>query len=161
MWKCVELIKKCNTVHLIAMGNTTTLTQYMQFRLGRLGIRSTSSLSPEYYMNNINLANDDDIVLAISKSGESKQVISGLELAKQKRLKRIVITSDIQSPICKLANCILLSKDRDDSFNYYRNYAHTGLMATIDVLLDFLVNEELIKNKHADTPELILSEYKI
>ena len=35
------------------------------------------------------------------------------------------------------------------------------MMATIDALLEFLTNEEFIKNKQADRPEMILSEYKI
>ena len=35
------------------------------------------------------------------------------------------------------------------------------MMATIDALLEFLTNEDSIRNKHADRPEIILSEYKV
>ncbi len=161
IYKSVNLLKTCNTVHLIAMGNTITMTQYVQFRLGRLGIRSTAGASAEYYMNHINLANPDDIVLAISKSGASKPVILGLELAKEKGLKSIAITSYDESPSAHIADFPIYAKDKDASFNYYKDYAHTSIMATIDALLELLTSNETIESKHADVPELLLSEYKL
>ncbi len=161
LWNCVNLLRTCNTAHIIAIGNTNALAQYMGFRLGRLGIKSSFGLSAEYYMNHINLADTDDIVIAISKSGTSKSVILGMELAKDKGLKCIAITSHIQSPVSELSDYVLLSHGKDSSFSYYKEYANTNMMATIDAVLGFVTNEEFIKNKQADKPELILSEYKV
>lgn len=161
MWNCVNLIKTCNTVHIIAIGNTCVLTQYMGFRLGRLGIKCTYGVSAEYFMNHVNLADEDDVVFAISKSGSSKPVILGMELAKEKKIKTIAITSHKQSPVAELADYLLLARGKDESFNYYKDYAHTNLMATIDALMTFVTNEEVIKTKHADKPEMILSDYKV
>ncbi|MGN1376775.1 MAG: MurR/RpiR family transcriptional regulator [Dorea sp.] len=161
MWNCVNLIKTCKTAHIIAIGNTNVLAQYMGFRLGRLGIRCTYGLSAEYFMNHVNLAGPDDILIAISKSGTSKPVILGMELGKEKGLKMIAITSHIQSPVSKLADYVLLSSGKADPFNYYKEYAHLNVMAVIDALLNFITNEELIKTKQADKPEMILSGYKL
>ncbi|MGL6201017.1 MAG: MurR/RpiR family transcriptional regulator [Lachnospiraceae bacterium] len=161
MWKCVKLLKTCNQVHIIALGNTCVLSQYMGFRLGRLGIRSSYGISAEYFMNHVNLADPEDIVLAISKSGTSKPVLLGLELAKDKGLKCIAITAHEQSPISEISDYVLLSQGKDQSFNYYKDYAMTNMMAAIDALLNFVTNEELIKKKQADKPETILSEYKL
>ena len=71
-------------VHLAAVGNASPFAQYMGFRLGRLGIRASYNLLPEYFMNHINLAGKDDIVIAISQSGSSKSVLQAMELAKKK-----------------------------------------------------------------------------
>lgn len=161
MWKCVKLLKTCNQVHIIALGNTCVLSQYMGFRLGRLGIRSSYGISAEYFMNHVNLAEPEDIVLAISKSGTSKPVLLGLELAKDKGLKCIAITAHKQSPISEISDYVLLSQGKDQPFNYYKDYAMTNMMAAIDALLNFVTNEELIKKKQADKPETILSEYKL
>ncbi|MDW2800871.1 MurR/RpiR family transcriptional regulator [Clostridium boliviensis] len=161
MWNCVNLLKNCNVAHVIASGNTNVLSQYMDFRLGRLGIKSSFGASVEYYMNHINLAEPEDIVIAISKSGSSKPVLLGMELAKDKGLKCIAITSYAQSPISELADYVLLSQGNDLSFNYYKDYAQTNMLAVIDALLNFVTNIELIKSKQADKPEIILSEYKV
>lgn len=161
MWNCVNLIRNCSMAHIIAIGNTIPLTQYLGFRLGRLGVRSSFGLAAEYYMNHINLAEPKDIVMAISKSGASKPVLMGLELAKEKGLKCIAITSYEQSQIAQMSDYVLLSRGKDISFNYYKDYAHTNVMATIDALLEFLTNEDFIRSKQADRPEIILSEYKV
>lgn len=161
MRSCVKLIRNCGTAHVIAAGNTIPLSQYIGFRLGRVGVRCSFGLPAEYYMNHINLAEQNDIIIAISKSGASKPVLMGMELAKDKGLKTIALTAYEDSPLAKMSDYILLSRGKDISFNYYKDYAHTNMMATIDALLEFLTNGEFIKNKQADRPEMILSEYKV
>lgn len=161
MWNCVNLLKSCKQAHLLAVGNTCPLTQYMGFRLGRLGIKSTYNVAAEYFLNNVNLADSDDILVAISQSGTSKQVIQGLELGKEKGLKAIAITAYANSPVANLADYVLLSAGTEGPFNYYKGFAHLNETAVIDALLNFVTNAELINKKQADRPEIILSEYKV
>lgn len=161
MWNCVNLLKSCKQAHLLSVGNTCPLTQYMGFRLGRLGIKSTYNVAAEYFLNNVNLADSDDILVAISQSGTSKQVIQGLELGKEKGLKAIAITAYANSPVANLADYVLLSAGKEGPFNYYKGFTHLNETAVIDALLDFVTNAELIKKKQADRTEIILSEYKM
>ncbi|MBS6999342.1 MAG: MurR/RpiR family transcriptional regulator [Lachnospiraceae bacterium] len=161
MWNCVNLLKSCKQAHLLSVGNTCPLTQYMGFRLGRLGIKSTYNVAAEYFLNNVNLADSDDILVAISQSGTSKQVIQGLELGKEKGLKAIAITAYANSPVANLADYVLLSAGKEGPFNYYKGFMHLNETAVIDALLDFVTNAELIKKKQADRTEIILSEYKM
>lgn len=161
MWNCVRLLKECNQAHIMATGNTSPLAQYMGFRLGRLGIKCTYNVAPEYFMNHVNLADEDDIMIAISQSGSSRQVLQGMELGKEKGIRSIAITSFAQSPISALADYVLLSAGIQEPFNYYKGYAHLNETAVIDALLNFVTNEELIKTRQADKPEIILSEYKL
>ena len=161
MWNCVNLLKTCKQAHIMAVGNTSPLAQYMGFRLGRLGVRCTYNIAPEYFLNHVNLAEEGDILIAISQSGNSKQVVQGLELGKEKGLKSIAITAFAQSPVSDLADHVLLSSGKEETFGYFKGYAHLNETDVIDALLNFVTNEELIKTKHADKPEMILSEYKI
>ena len=106
MWNCVNLLKTRKEAHIMAVGNTSPLAQYMGFRLGRLGIKSTYNVAAEYFMNHVNLADEDDLLIAISQSGTSRQVIQGLELGKEKGLKSIAITAFAQSPVSNLADYV-------------------------------------------------------
>ena len=161
MRACVNLLKNCKVAHIMAVGNTSPLAQYMGFRLGRLGIKSTYNVAPEYFLNHVNLADEGDILIAISQSGTSRQVIQGMELGKEKGLKMIAITACGQTPVSDLADYVLLSAGIEEPFSYYKSYAHLNETAIIDALLNFVTNEELIKMRQADKPEMILSEYKI
>lgn len=163
MLQCADLVRNCNHAHILAVGNTCPLAQYMGFRLGRLGVRCTYNIAPEYFFNHVNLAEEGDIIIAISQSGTSKQIIQCVELGTEKGLKVIAITAYEQSPLSELADFVLLSSGdaETDGFDFYKYYAHLNETAVIDALLDFVTNEVDIKTKQADILELILSEYKI
>jgi len=160
MRSCVNLIKECKQAHVLAVGNTMPLALYMGFRLGRLGVKCTYGISPEYFLNHVNLADKDDIIIAISQSGSSRQIIQGMELAREKGLKIMAITGYRQSPVSELADYVLISNGRKESFDYYKNYAHLKETALIDALLELLTNWKKIEETDADKPEVILSEYK-
>ncbi|GLC82557.1 sugar isomerase [Lacrimispora brassicae] len=160
MRSCVNLIKTCKQAHILAVGNTTPLALYLGFRLGRLGVKCTNDISPEYFLNHVNLADKEDIIIAISQSGSSRQVIQGMELAKEKGLKIMAITGYRQSPVSELADYVLISNGRKEAFDYYKNYAHLKETALIDALLELLINWKKIEETDADKPEVILSEYK-
>ncbi|GAA0178612.1 MurR/RpiR family transcriptional regulator [Clostridium sediminicola] len=158
---CANLIKKSKHVHIVAVGNTSPLAMYMGFRLGRFGVKCTYNMIPEYFLNHINLADEDDIVIAISQSGDSKHVVQAMELAKEKGLKIIAITAFEYSPVSRLADYLLLSNVSGQPFDYYKSYCHLNETVVIDALLHFVANEERIIASSADKPEMILSEYKL
>ncbi len=162
MWKCVELLKGANTVHVIATGNACNLSQYMGFRLERIGIRSTYDNVPEYYINHINLAEEDDIMVAISKSGVSKPVLRGMELAKEKGLKIIAITAYAQSPVSSLADYVLFSNNGEqETFTIKKNYIYINEFAVVEALLSFIIYEDKMKSADEESLEMVLAEYKL
>lgn len=161
MNECVSMIKNAKVVHVLAVGNAANVAQYLGFRLGRLGIRSTYNVSPEYCINHINLADQEDILIAISKSGTSKQVIRGVELAKEKQMKVIAVTSSEQSPISELADQMLLCSEKNEMFYIGKKYSYLSELAVIDAMLIFVEDDDQIQSLNAEEPELILSENKL
>lgn len=158
---CANLIKNCKQAHIIAVGNTSPFAQYMGFRLGRLGVKCSYGMIPEYFLNHVNLADNEDIVIAISQSGCSKQVVQAMELAKEKGLKQIAITAYKYSPVSSLADYLLLSDVGERTIYSTKNYSHLYEAAVIDALLYYVTNEETIDASNADKPEIIFSEYKL
>ncbi|MFH1879635.1 MAG: MurR/RpiR family transcriptional regulator [Bacillota bacterium] len=159
--KCAELIDASDIVHVIAKGNTATLSQYFGFRLERMGIRAMYNEDPVYFINHINLASKDDIVIGISKSGSSKSIIQGMELAKEKGLKTIAITRSRQSYIANAADYVLISSGVKESLNYQKDYDHLNEIVIINVLLHALLNAKKTANIDAERLEYILSEDKL
>lgn len=158
---CVTLIKTCHQAHILAVGNTSPMALYMGFRLGRLGIKCTYGAASEYFMNHVNLAEKEDIIIAISLSGGSKQVIQGMELGKEKGLKMIAITGYRQSMVAQLADYTLISNGENEIFGFYKSYDHLKEMAMIDILLELVMSWKKIEEMDADKPEFLLMEYKL
>ena len=161
METCAQMLRACGRVHIIAAGNTSPLALYLGFRLERLGIKSSYNLAAEYALNHINLAEPHDVVLAISQSGASRQVIQALELAKARGLKIIAITAYPRTPVAALADCLLLTSADEPSAPLEKSYSHLREMAVADAVLHFVTNPADIAAREADKPELILSEYKL
>lgn len=161
MVECASLIRSSKQTHIVAVGNTSPLAQYAGFRLGRVGIRCTYNMVPEYFINHVNLAEPGDLVLALSKSGTSKQVVQALELAKERKLKTIVITGHEYSPVSRLADHVLLSGVEESALNFYKTFSHLAETAVVDALVSYVTNEDGIEENKAEKPEMIFSEYKI
>jgi len=160
---CSELLLNCGYVHIIAGGNTGTLGAHLAFRLGRLGISCTQNNVPEYYVNNINSAKPEDVVFAISRSGITKDVLKGIEMAKERNLKVVAITAYKDSSIAEQADIVLESKGDFTRFDFYKDYSHVCEMAVIDALCELMqqyVNERPDK-KELNMLEFILSDSKI
>lgn len=146
----LDVLKNAPMVHLIACGNATNVSRYMGFRLERLGIRCTYPELTEYSVSHINLADEDEVVLAISKSGISKRVIDGMTIAKGKNMKVIAITASLKSEVAKLADYVLNSSVRQETFDFYNGYSYFNEYVIVDTVLNFIVNQELLETETLD-----------
>lgn len=157
---CAELIRNSTFVHIIAVGNTNPLAQYMHFKMERLGVRSTAEISPEGFLNQVNLAERSDVVLAISQSGSSKQIVEGVRLAKKRDIRTIAVTTSAISPLSDLSDYILSSGSGHATSRYHIDSEFLKLVTVIDLLLEFVMNYDKINSVCAFAPEEILSDNK-
>ncbi|MCI8319413.1 MAG: MurR/RpiR family transcriptional regulator [Lachnospiraceae bacterium] len=157
---CADLIRSSTFVHIIAVGNTNPLAQYMHFKMERLGVRSTAEISPEGFLNQVNLAGKSDVVLAISQSGSSKQVVEGVRLAKKRGIKAIAITTSTISPLSVISDYILSSGGGHATSRYHIDSEFLKIVAVIDLQLEFVMNYDKINSVCAFAPEEILSDNK-
>ncbi|HIZ43137.1 MAG TPA: MurR/RpiR family transcriptional regulator [Firmicutes bacterium] len=157
---CAKLIRQSEMVHAVAVGNTSPVAIDLGFRLGRLGIRTSSALVPEYFLSNISLGSRKDVIVAISHSGSSRQVIQALELGRDKGMKSIAITGASRSPVSQIADYTLNISVEDPLFSEFGAISHVYAMAAIDALLYFVANGDK-GAKDVDRLEMLLAEYKL
>ena len=164
--KAASMLEACGRVHIIAVGNTTPIAMYLGFRLERMGVRADYNQVPEYFMNHIDLAEEGDVVLAVTKSGGSRQIIQAVELAGEKRLPVIAVTGEKDSPVSRFAVCLLLSssgeRKKKKHFQYYQAYEHLTEMAVVEALLEIYAEKYgKTTEKEINRTEMIFSEYKL
>lgn len=134
--QCALILLKAPAVHIIAIGNTTPIALDLSFRLSRFGVQSFSSPISEYYLNNVSLGSKEDVVIAISGSGTSKQVLQAADIAKDIGMTIISITSDSDSPLARVSDHILSSSEEHSLFNETKEpLSHLCSMAICDALL--------------------------
>ena len=131
-----KLICEARMCHIIGAGNTIPIASDLGFRLQRNGQSCMYSSLPEQYFNNIALGDSSDLVIAISRSGASTQVLKALSLAKKKEMKILVITADPNSQIMDFSDAILQINDT--------NEMHDQNVSADSHLLELAVNDALI-----------------
>ena len=131
-----KAIVKAENVFIVAVGNTTPVAHDLEFRLGRFGIRAYTSDIVMTYLNYISLGNEKDVVIAISKSGESRKVVQAAEMAKEIGMKVISVTGEKHSPLAQLADHLLCVGNKNKLFNGMKEpESHVCEMALNDILL--------------------------
>lgn len=166
-----RLLRMSRMVYVVAAGNTTPIAMDLGFRLERCGIPCSYSMIPEHYLNHVSLGTKYDTIIAISRSGASKQVVQAMELAKKNNLHSIVISGECNSQLTEYADCVLQIVDkRKKKGGDIEPDSHLCEMAISDAILyavryfdAFMESTEDNKKagSYSDDVELLLSEYKL
>ena len=160
-----KLICEARICHIIGAGNTIPIASDLGFRLQRNGQSCMYSSLPEQYFNNIALGDSSDLVIAISRSGASTQVLKALSLAKKKEMKILVITADPNSQIMDFSDAILQINDTNEMHDQnVRADSHLLELAVNDALI-YVINYPLFNfddklPTQINDVELLLSETK-
>ena len=107
-----------------------------------------------------------DLVIAISRSGASTQVLNALSLAKKKEMKILVITADPNSQIMDFSDAILQINDTNEMHDQnVRADSHLLELAVNDALIYVIKNYPLFNfddklPTQINDVELLLSETK-
>ena len=107
-----------------------------------------------------------DLVIAISRSGASTQVLKALSLAKKKEMKILVITADPNSQIMDFSDAILQINDTNEMHDQnVRADSHLLELAVNDALIYVIKNNPLFNfddklPTQINDVELLLSETK-
>lgn len=161
-----KLICEARICHIIGAGNTIPIASDLRFRLQRNGQSCMYSSLPEQYFNNIALGDSSDLVIAISRSGASTQVLKALSLAKKKEMKILVITADPNSQIMDFSDAILQINDTNEMHDQnVRADSHLLELAVNDALIYVIKNYPLFNfddklPTQINDVELLLSETK-
>lgn len=161
-----KLICEARICHIIGAGNTIPIASDLGFRLQRNGQSCMYSSLPEQYFNNIALGDSSDLVIAISRSGASTQVLKALSLAKKKEMKILVITADPNSQIMDFSDAILQINDTNEMHDQnFRADSHLLELAVNDALIYVIKNYPLFNfddklPTQINDVELLLSETK-
>ena len=76
----------------------------------------------------------DDLVLAVSHSGESREILDAVSMAKRKGARIAAITSYERSSLVKLADIVLLSSSREAAYRSDAMISRIIQLVIIDTL---------------------------
>ena len=138
-----DILKRINNAQNVlfaAVGNTVPVAMDGAYKLNQIGISAVSTPVWETQLAYSYNLSPDDVVIAISDSGESTGVINILEAAKQKKATTISITNSEKSTIAKISDYHITTATREKLFLDEYRFSRVSATMVIEVLYLFLTS---------------------
>lgn len=152
----LELISKAKIVEFAAMGNTIPIALTGAYKFNQIGISSFTSTIWESQMSFSKSLTRDDVLIAISDSGESKKLLRIAEIAKSSGAKIISIIGKKNSSLEKYSDYMIQTFSREVIFHDWISFTRVSAMSIIDFLFLMLIKlDDTYFNRLAEYEENI------
>ncbi|MDQ1143973.1 DNA-binding MurR/RpiR family transcriptional regulator [Bacillus sp. SORGH_AS 510] len=140
--QAVSLLNEAQKVHVYGIGNSGIAAQEFKWKFFRIGVQVDSITDPHQAVMDAALCTDKSLVLGISVSGKTKEVIDAVKIAKKQGAKILAITSDKKSELSQLADYTLLVMSKS-SMHMGQNISPT---LPLFLLFDLIYTELIAKD---------------
>lgn len=132
--KAVDAIKEANKIVFFGVGGSSTAAFDAQYKFTKLGYHSITSLDFHYMLSLIPHLSENDIFIAISTSGKTKDVLELARFAQKKGATVIAITNINKSPLYKEADIRLCTPNVEQDFRIGSISSRMTQLTVIDTL---------------------------
>jgi DNA-binding MurR/RpiR family transcriptional regulator len=106
--QAVALLTNASKVHVYGIGNSGIAAQEFKSKFFRIGINVETVTDPHQAVMDAALSTEDSLVIGISVSGKTKEVINAVSIAKKQGASILVFTGEKDSELAGLADITLL-----------------------------------------------------
>ncbi|MGG2027048.1 MurR/RpiR family transcriptional regulator [Gottfriedia sp. S16(2024)] len=140
--QAVILLNNAQRVHVYGIGNSGIAAQEFKWKFFRIGIHVESITDPHQALMDAALSTDKSLVIGISVSGKTKEVINAIKIAKNQGAAILAITSDKTSELYQIADVPLLVMSKS-SMHMGQNISPTlPLFLLFDLIYTELVSKD-------------------
>lgn len=132
--KAARLIYHASVVFLVAVGNSQPIALDAVHRFLKLGKKTVFFADPVAAAMFARLLGPNDVVVAISFSGLSVDVIEIVKIAKEASAKVVAVTSHDKTPLTELADVAIFSYSKETRFRTEAMESRIVQLSIIDAL---------------------------
>lgn len=136
----LKIIQNAHRVEFVAIGNTLPVAIDGAFKFTQIGISSSCSQIWEAQMGSIYNLGKNDVIIAISNSGESNGVILALEAAHEVGATTISITNNENSSVAKVSDYHITTATREKLFLDGYCFSRVSATTVVEILYLFLTS---------------------
>ncbi len=157
--RCAAMIEASKRIFFFGLGNSGFSAMDSSYKFSRIGFESRGLDNSHHMMVAASLLTKNDIVVAISHSGNSPEILSAVHLARQNGAQVIVITANHEIPLAELANAVLLYEAQESLLETGSISAKLAQFFILDLIYTQVVKdmpEMAAKNKEKTTRAMAL-----
>ncbi len=159
--KCCDAILSADNIVVCGLGNSASVALDASHKIFRLGLNAHAYTDNHLQAIATAHTNKNSVVIGISHSGSSRDIVQALQLAKQNGATTIAITNFGKSPIDKVADIILHTVSDETNYRILGLSSRISQLAIIDTIYSFLVCRLDDINERISQTELALQPKKL
>lgn len=140
--RALDAISAARTIHFFGIGDAHLVCQAAQMKFARVGKPSTAYSDSALMLAAGSLAEEQDVVVAVSFSGRSNLLVNSVRLAKNNGATVIVILHNEKSKLGKLADISLFTATTDLTPTHDEIARRIAEHAIVDTLYMALITKE-------------------
>ena len=159
--KCCNAILSADNIIVCGLGNSASVALDASHKIFRLGLNAHAYT--DNHMQAIATAHTtkNSVVIGISHSGSSRDIVQALQMAKRNGATTIAITNFGKSPIDKVADIILHTVSDETNYRILGLSSRISQLAIIDTIYSVLVCRIDNINERISQTELALQPKKV
>lgn len=158
----IDALCRARRIVVIGNGNSGAIALDAQHKFLRIGLNVSAYTDDHMQMIALVSMTKDDVLIAISHSGSSRDVAEAMQVAKENGATVISITNNGISPVSKLADIRLYTYSQETK---YRTYAISSRMAELTIIdtlytgVSLRLGDKAIQNFEALEKALVVKKY--
>ncbi len=140
--KSIELLDKAKKIVILGVGASSLVAKDFFYKLSKVGKIVFHDFDPHVQLTHTTTLCDEDLVIAISHSGESREIILGVEKAREHKAKTISITKVGNNSVSDRCDINLHSIATEDIFRSSAISSRIAQLFIIDILFIGLIQKE-------------------
>ena len=136
--KAAEMILKAKKVEIYGVFRSAVVATDLYYQIIQLSIPATFVGDVLTCALSASMLKEDSLVIAISSSGETQDVIDAVKLAKENKVPVICITAHKSSHLAKLSDVVLVAAPGGGSVSTNDNEIRMSQLAITDALCSYL-----------------------
>ena len=131
--RAISMYEQCNRVELYGSGGSAVVAEDAQLKFFRLGKPAIAYSDPHIQHASAALLDENALVIAISHSGRSSDILKTVEIARNAKARIISVTAT-RSPLAQSSDVALTVDVNEDSDIFSPVKSRLGQMVVLDVL---------------------------
>lgn len=111
--KAVAILCRARSIAVYGFGNSATVCHDIETRFMRFGMMVRAYADSHMQVTSAALLTPSDVVIAVSHTGSTMELLQSVDIAKANKVPVIAITSYVNSPLAKRADIVLHGMGRE------------------------------------------------
>lgn len=145
----VDAWEKASMIGLIGVASSGYVVMDLQLKLNRLGKNAIAWRDAHSALTSISLLKPNDVLVAVSHSGTTVDIVDVITEFKARGVKIVLITNGMRSPSTALADVVLYTSARETTFRSGATASRIAQLTVVDCLCVALAQRNWRETKSA------------